>query len=135
MSQDMLETFKADRARDGAPLRHAGRPNPRYSLPKAVHHFRELLKDKENTAEVFKIFEALPSKTFLPRVRALALSEHGARLRRDEPSLPNLLDDHEALRRLPKGSVAHAYCDFMESEGLSAAARGRSGQARSAKVW
>ena len=26
-----------------------------------------------------------------------------------------------ALRKTPKGSFAHAYCDFMESEGLSAA--------------
>ena len=37
-----------------------------------------------------------------------------------KPSLIALLDDHEALRTLPAGSLAHAYCDFMESEGLTA---------------
>lgn len=116
-----LATTTIERATDGTPLRQPERPTPRYSLPKAVGHFRALLKDKENTAEVFKIFEALPSKTFLPRVRALALSERGATLRRTEPALPAILDDHAALRRLPAGSIAHAYCDFMEREGLSAA--------------
>lgn len=42
-------------------------------------------------------------------------------MRRTEPSLPEILDDHAALRRTPKGSLAHAYCDFMEAEGLTAA--------------
>ena len=31
-----------------------------------------------------------------------------------------LLDDHETLRKLPLGSVGQHYCDFMESQGLSA---------------
>ncbi len=108
-------------ARDGTPLRHPDRPQPKYRPLAALGHFRELLKDKENTAEVFRIYEALPSKHFMPRVRELTLSEQGERLRADEPFLPPILDDHEALRKLPEGSVAHAYCDFMESEGLTAA--------------
>ena len=32
-----------------------------------------------------------------------------------------ILDDHARLRQMPKGSFAHAYCDFMEREGLTAA--------------
>ncbi|MFA6219867.1 MAG: Coq4 family protein [Erythrobacter sp.] len=108
-------------ANDGTPLRHPDRPRPRYRPLTALRHFRELLKDKENTAEVFKIYDALPSSEFMPRVRALALSAHGEALRASEPFLPTLLDDHAALRALPRGSVAHAYCDFMEREGLSAA--------------
>ena len=108
-------------ARDGTPLRHPERPRPRYRPLAALGHFRELLKDKENTAEVFKIYEALPSRQFMPRVRELTLSGAGEALRAAEPFLPPILDDHAALRELPEGSVAHAYCDFMESEGLSAA--------------
>ena len=108
-------------ARDGTLLRDPRRPQPKYSLPKAYGHFRDLLKDKEETSHVFKIFESLPSKSFMPRVRKLTLSEQGEMLRETEPFLPPILDDHDALRELPKGSVAHAYCDFMESEGLSAA--------------
>ena len=108
-------------AADGTPLRHPDREMPKYRPLLAYHHFRELLKDKEDTSHVFRIFEALPHKSFMPRVRNLVLSEQGERLRREEPYLPPILDDHEALRELPQGSVAHAYCDFMESEGLSAA--------------
>ncbi|QIQ86197.1 Coq4 family protein [Erythrobacter sp.] len=108
-------------AADGTVLRHPDRPQPRYSLPRAIRNFRLLMKDKEDTSLVFKIYESLPSKDFLPRVRDLALSERGELLRRTEPNLPEILDDHAALRRTPRGSLAHAYCDFMESEGLSAA--------------
>ncbi|MBX7502605.1 hypothetical protein K3181_14280 [Qipengyuania sp. YG27] len=111
----------SDTARDGTPLRHPRRPKARYRPLTALKHFRELLKDKENTAEVFKIYDALPSGKFIPRVRALTLSQHGEALRASEPFLPTILDDHTALRRLPEGSVGHAYCDFMEREGLSAA--------------
>ena len=108
-------------ARDGTLLRDPRRVEPSYSLLRAYGHFRDLLKDKEETSHDFKIFEALPSKSFIPRVRALTLSERGEKLRAEEPFLPPILDDHEALRRLPEGSVAQAYCDFMEREGLSAA--------------
>jgi ubiquinone biosynthesis protein COQ4 len=108
-------------AADGTVLRHPDRVAPRYRPLRAVRSFQALIKDKEDTSLVFKIFESLPSKSFLPRVRGLALSEHGEFLRTSESRLPDILDDHEALRRSPKGSLGHAYCDFMEAEGLSAA--------------
>ncbi|MEM1052004.1 MAG: Coq4 family protein [Pseudomonadota bacterium] len=108
-------------ATDGTVLRHPDRAAPRYSLPRAVKNFRLLMKDKEDTSLVFKIYESLPSKDFMPRVKGLALSERGEQLRSSEPSLPEILDGHTELRKTPKGSLAHAYCDFMESEGLTAA--------------
>lgn len=123
MSQTAIASIDLVAARDGTPLRHPRRPKARYRPLTAFRHFRELLKDKENTAEVFKIYDALPSGQFVPRVRELALSPHGEALRASEPYLPSLLDDHDALRQLPAGSVAHAYCDFMEREGLTAAGR------------
>lgn len=108
-------------ATDGTVLRHPDRPAPRYSLPRAIKNFRLLMKDKEDTSLVFKIYESLPSKDFLPRVQKLMLSQQGEALRASEPSLPEILDDHAELRKTPKGSLAHAYCDFMENEGLTAA--------------
>jgi ubiquinone biosynthesis protein COQ4 len=108
-------------ARDGTLFRNPARPEVKRDVGKALHHFRELLKDKEDTEQVFHIYEALPSKTFFPRARALTLSAGGEELRASEPFLPPILDDHDALRRLPAGSVAHAYVDFMEREGLTAA--------------
>ncbi len=108
-------------AADGTVFRNPGRPEPKRDVRKALLSFGELVKDKENTAFVFEIYESLPSKDYLPRVRALTLSDAGQSLREEEPYLPPLLDDHAALRKLPAGTVAHAYCDFMEREGLSAA--------------
>jgi ubiquinone biosynthesis protein COQ4 len=108
-------------APDGTVLLHPDRPEAKYRPLRAVRNFQMLMKDKEDTAAVFRIFESLPSKDFLPRISDLALSERGAHLRQTEPCLPDILDDHAALRRTPKGSLAHAYCDFMEAEGLSAA--------------
>ena len=116
-----IASYSTQFANDGTVLRHPDRPEPRYSLPRAIKNFRLLMKDKEDTSLVFKIYESLPSKQFMPRVAALGLSERGEYLRRTEPSLPEILDDHTALRKTPKGSLAHVYCDFMESEGLTAA--------------
>ena len=113
--------YTAIHAADGTILRHPDRPQPRYSLLRAWKSFRLLIKDKEDTSLVFKIYEALPSKDFMPRVEQLVMSPRGARLRAGEPRLPEILDDHTALRQTPEGSLAHAYCDFMEREGLSAA--------------
>ena len=106
---------------DGTVFRHPARPQPKRDVRRALRKFNALIKDKENTALVFEIYESLPSKHFLPRARALTLSEQGDRLRTEEPALAPILDDHESLRTLPLGTVAHAYCDFMEREGLSAA--------------
>ena len=108
-------------AADGTILRHPERPEPIYSPMRAWKNFRLLMKDKEDTSLVFKIYESLPSKQFMPRIEQLALSERGDMLRASEPSLPEILDDHAELRKTPKGSLAHAYCDFMETEGLTAA--------------
>lgn len=107
-------------APDGTPFRAPARPDPRRDLRRALRHFRALLRDKDNTAEVFGLYEALPSKRFHPRARALALSMRGEELRAREPFLPAILDDSAALRAMRPGSVAHAYADFMESEGLTA---------------
>lgn len=121
MTRPDRDAYTRMNAVDGTLLLHPERPAAKYRPLRAVRNFQKLMKDKEDTAAVFKIFESLPSKDFLPRVAELALSERGEMLRSTEPNLPEILDDHAALRRTPAGSLAHAYCDFMEAEGLSAA--------------
>jgi len=102
------------------PMVDPARPRSRYRPLKAWHHFRKLVKDKENTGEVFHIFEALPWKGLFPSAEAFLTSVRGKELRESEPYLPAIFDDHEMLRRMPEGSLAQAYCDFMEAEGLTA---------------
>ncbi len=121
MTRTDRDEFSRMFAPDGTVLLHPDRQPARYRPLRAVSSFQKLMKDKEDTSLVFKIFESLPSKDFMPRVAELAMSDRGEFLRTNEPVLPEILDDHAALRRTPKGSLAHAYCDFMEAEGLSAA--------------
>ena len=107
-------------APDGTIFRHPDRVTPKKRPLAALMAFRKLIADKEDTSQVFKIFESLPSRGFVPSARAFTLSEQGLAIRESEGDLVALLDDHETLRQMPEGSVAHAYCDFMEREGLSA---------------
>ena len=102
------------------PLLDPRRIMPGYRPLAAWRHFRNLIKDKENTEEVFNIFEALPWKGVIAAATAFLRSDQGRAIRASEPYLPHILDDHAALRAMPAGSLAHAYCDFMEAEGLTA---------------
>lgn len=88
---------------------------------KALAHFRQLIRDKEDTEQVFHIFECLPRRSFWADAQAFCASDHGRQLMVSEPYLPDILDDHDTLLKLPEDSVAHAYVAFMRREGLSAA--------------
>lgn len=112
----------AEASREALPLVHPDRPPYRYDLPNAWKHFRNFIRDKDNTQEVFWFFEALPWVGVVDAVREFLATERGQYIYRSEPYLPDILDDHEGLRRrYPKDSLAWIYCDFMEAEGLSAA--------------
>lgn len=116
----MTGALRADGPIDDVPLYDEGRPELRLRPAKAWRHFQNLMKDKENTEEVFHIFEALPWRNLRPTAERFLRSERGRALRTNEYFLPAILDDHAALRQMPVGSLAHAYCDFMEREGLTA---------------
>ena len=103
------------------PLIHPDRQPLRFNVFKALTHFSRFKLDKEKTREAFHIFEALPWKGFAEAACAFLVTERGQAIFTSEPWLPEILDDHAALRRLPKGSLAHDYCDHMEREELSAA--------------
>jgi ubiquinone biosynthesis protein COQ4 len=105
---------------DPRPIFIPGRPDLYFNLPKALDHYKRLRADREDTFQVFGIFEGLPWRgEYEAAVQFLSTAE-GQRIRRREPDLPAILDDHAALRRLPKGSLGQAYCDFMEGEELTA---------------
>ena len=63
------------------PVMDPARPAMRYDFAKAWRHFKELVKDKENTAEVAPIFEALPWRQGYDAAKAFLATEQGQRLR------------------------------------------------------
>jgi ubiquinone biosynthesis protein COQ4 len=87
----------------------------------AFSAMRTLRADPDDLPQVFTIIEAFARLT-LPRLeRRMRRSESGRRILRDQPNIVALLEDREALRRLPEGSLGRAYLDFVESEKISAA--------------
>ena len=116
-----IPVFDGPQPRAFVPLRHPDRAPLRLQPAKALRLFNAFKRDKEQTYLAFSVFNALPwTRVDAAASRFLATPE-GRRIYESEPSLPEILDDHATLRRMPKGSLAHDYCDFMEREGLSAA--------------
>src|SRR3546814_6180560 len=72
------------------------------------------------SSDLFHIIDALRDKRFGRSVEQFFTTPEGKRVLAERPYLPALLDDHDALRRLPVGSVGRVYVDFMEREGLTA---------------
>jgi ubiquinone biosynthesis protein COQ4 len=87
---------------------------------KALHHFRKLMADKEDTTQVFYVIEALNGNSFQKQFVKFANSEKGQTRLKEKRYLPAMLDNHEWLRTLPDGSLGRAYLDFMTREGLTA---------------
>jgi ubiquinone biosynthesis protein COQ4 len=85
------------------PFIHPDRPELRWRPFKAVQHFRNLIADKEDTEQVFHIFQCLPRKAFRGEAVEFLKTDFGQALKEREPFLPDLLDDHDRLRAMPIG--------------------------------
>lgn len=103
------------------PIVHPDRQPAQFQFGKAWQHFQNFRKDKEQTDEIIAVLDALPWRGMADAAAAFLSTKRGREIFRSEPYLPDFLDDHAALRKTPKGSFAHAYCDFMEREQLTAA--------------
>ena len=96
------------------------RPIPKRRPLKAWRHMQKLIADKEDTAQVFHIIEALNGSSTRRDFQRFLDSETGAELLGRRSFLPDVLDDHAPLKALPLGTVGRTYVDFMEREGLTA---------------
>ena len=97
------------------------RPVSRIRPLKAMGHMKKLLADNEDTEQVFHIMEALNGDNMIKKLKAFAKTESGSLRLQERRELPEILDDHETLKKLPDGTVGRAYVSFMEREGLTAA--------------
>jgi len=96
------------------------RPKPKRRPLKAWRHMQKLIADKEDTAQVFHIIEALNGNSNRKDFDRFLRSKMGPSLLQRRSFLPSLLDEHAPLKALPEGTVGRAYVEFMEREGLTA---------------
>jgi ubiquinone biosynthesis protein COQ4 len=79
-----------------------------------------LLRDPDDTGQVFKILEALRGDSLSRALRRMRNDERGQALLAEQPNIVDALNDREALAALPEGSIGRTYFDFIHAEGLSA---------------
>jgi ubiquinone biosynthesis protein COQ4 len=81
---------------------------------------KALLANPDDTAQVFRIIDALSGKNGERTLARLRRSKDGQRLLRDKPNLLAKLQDREGLGGLPEGSFGRAYLAFLDSEKITA---------------
>lgn len=81
---------------------------------------RILLRDKEDTAQVFRFVQALTGDSQRRGFERFKQSETGQRILREQRQLLDALRDREALARCHEGSLGRAYLDFVYGQNLSA---------------
>lgn len=103
------------------PLVHPDRKISGMRPIKAWRHFRKLVADKEDTAQVFHIIEALKGEKSHRMAWDFIRSAEGQRYLANEVDIPAMLDDHARWADCGPDTVAAHYIAFMKREGLSAA--------------
>ena len=86
----------------------------------ALVAIRRLLRDPDDTTQVFKIIQALSGNNIRYPVARLRGEPGGAVLLEAKPNIVAVLNDRERLAAMPDGSIGRAYYDFVHREDLSA---------------
>jgi ubiquinone biosynthesis protein COQ4 len=81
---------------------------------------RALLRNPDDTSQVFLIIEALSGGSFERLFQRFVGTESGRRVLLERRRLIDRLDDREALLALPPETLGHQYARFMEREQISA---------------
>ncbi len=96
-------------------------PSTRLHPIAALRAIRNLIRDREDTRQVFLLIEALRGKTTLRQLERFRQSETGRAMLAERRSLLARLSDRAGLAALPPSSLGRAYYEFMAAEDLSAA--------------
>ena len=86
----------------------------------AYRAVRALMRNREDTRQVFLLIDALRGKTTLRQLARFRATEFGRAALADRRRLFDRLEDRETLKALPAGTLGRAYYEFMASENLSA---------------
>jgi ubiquinone biosynthesis protein COQ4 len=86
----------------------------------ALKAMRAVLRDPEDTRQVFILMDALRGKTSRRQLERFRATETGKAVLAERRCLLDWLNDRERLAALPAGTLGRAYHDFTASEQLSA---------------
>ena len=95
-------------------------PNTRLHPIVALRAMRQLLRDREDTKQVFVLIDALRGRTTLRQFERFRQTETGRAALADHRRLLDRLSDRATLAALPAGTLGRAYYEFMAAENLSA---------------
>src|SRR5260370_23512613 len=79
----------------------------------AYRAVRNLLRDREDTRQVFLLIDALRGKSTLRQLARFRETEIGRAALADRRRLFDRLEDQPTLAALPAGTLGRAYHDFM----------------------
>ncbi|MCC6640936.1 MAG: hypothetical protein IT386_07210 [Deltaproteobacteria bacterium] len=102
-----------------APLLTAS-SRPRVRPLEAWRALRILLRDPDDTKQVFRIIDALSGRSGERIFERFRQTPAGARILAERRSLLSALSDRDALLAMPEGSLGRLYADFVTREQLSA---------------
>ena len=86
----------------------------------AFRAVRNLMRNREDTHQVFLLMDALRGKTTLRQFARFRQTETGRAVLGERRRLLDRLSDRASLAALPAGSLGRTYYDFMAGENLSA---------------
>ena len=95
-------------------------PSANLDFPRALRAFRALLRNKEDTAQVFEIMRALNGRSVAKGYRRLLRTRGGGPQAYAREELIELLDDDATMSTYPAGTVGGDYFAWRMAEGLSA---------------
>ena len=86
----------------------------------AFRALRALLDDPDDTAQVFRIIDALSGRSGERTVERMRRTRTGRELLGERPDLLAKLTDRASLEKLPAGTLGREYLKFLDSEGITA---------------
>lgn len=95
-------------------------PRPRIKPLQALSAIRALLRDPDDTKQVFRIIDALSGRSGERLFARFKQTPTGARILAERRALLKTLSNREALLALPEGSLGRVYADFVAREQISA---------------
>jgi ubiquinone biosynthesis protein COQ4 len=93
--------------------------NPRFSPLVAIDAIRNLIRNKEDTAQVFRLLMALRGKSYARNFKRFQTSPVGARVLANKENLVDVLSDRAYLQALPEGSLGRTFIAFLDGCGIS----------------